>query len=1527
LLTLTLAVFPFRCFRVWRRKTVAALHRLLSAKLQIGGLLLLLAAPRTLGGEVVAWGSATNLATGLTNVMAISGGLSLIGDGTVMSGDTNLIAGLSNIVGVAGGTLHGAALGADGRVAVWGDNSFGELEVPVNLTNAIAISAGEGRTLVLRSDGSLTAWGLNAYGNASIPAGLGTVVAIVCGGYHNLVLRSDGTVAAWGYNANGQCNVPFGLNNVVQIAAGYNHSVALQADGTVLAWGWNNSGQINLPAGLSNVVAVGTGFEHNLALRADGTLVTWGANGSGQCTIPDGLTHVVAVSGLGYFSAALTDTVLAPRVVQQPLNATILAGTPAMFRTAAVGAPPCSYQWRFNHTNLAGAGMSALPLAAATPALAGVYSVVISNAYGSVESSDATLTVLPLIITNHPVSQTWYGGDTASFQAGAIGQGPLGYQWRFNGADLPAQTNSTLSLVGIGTNQAGSYSVLVSNVYGAVESSNALLTVIPLSISTPPTNRTIYSGENADFNVAAIKNGPFSYQWRFNQADLPGATNASLSLSGVAASQAGSYSVLVSNPYGSIQSPGATLTVVEAAPKILAQPSNGVTWPGGGVAFRVVADGSKPLSYRWRFNGVEIAAATNATLVVWPVTTSNVGNYSVLVSNYVLVTPSATATLTLSALPLAAWGGVSALPATLTNPVAIAAGYDHCLALKPDGTVVAWGSVTTVPSYVTNIVAIAAGDRQSWALQSGGSLLAWGQSINSSTGLLGNVVAISAGYDWLAHPGYRNGLLAVRADGSVVGLGATLSVSNTPPGLNSVVSVAAGTYHYLALRSDGTVKAWSDYSDYNANQVPAQLRDVVAIAAGFRHSVALKADGTVAAWGQNAYGSYSGMTSVPAGLSNVVAIAAGQVHSLALRADGSIVAWGANGSGQTNVIPYLPSAAAVAGGWNYSLALPARSDPVMVRQPQSASGLPGQPVLLSIGAVSHDPLTYQWQFNGQNLQGATNSYYEIPALVRSLQGGYSVIITSPSATRTSAVARVSMSGNALVAWGNGSQGQTNVPPGLDATAVAGGLGHTIALRRDGSVAAWGWNTYTVTNLPGSVSNGVSAVAAGATHNLALRTNHTVVAWGDSSSGKTTVPANLSNVIAIAAGSTYSLALKLDGKTTQWGALAPPPAGLSNLVAISGGYNHVAALKADGSVVSWGSTPPAVSANSNIVAVAAGNGFTLVLKTDGQVSATGNNAFGQTTVPAGLSNVVAIAAGGYSALAVKADGTPVGWGRPDFNLKPPPAGLSNVVALAGGDTHSLALLGSADPAIVRQPAPVYANVYSHVLLSVGACSSQPMSFQWRLNGTDLPGATNWWLNLHAVQAQDSGSYSVRVSNGLAAAVSADALVFVSNTAPFILRQPVGQTNVGGASAAFTITADGSAPLHYQWLRNGVALDAATGSSLALGNLARSNQAAYSVVLSNPFGSLVSTNAYLRVLVPQTLFGIRAADGPFVLLSADSDGGALTALDPGHFEIQASTNLLDWAVPTHVPTVTNGMLQWTDEASPDFPQRFYRMVEKP
>jgi alpha-tubulin suppressor-like RCC1 family protein len=326
----------------------------------------------------------------------------------------------------------------------------------------------------------------------------------------------------------------------------------------------------------------------------------------------------------------------------------------------------------------------------------------------------------------------------------------------------------------------------------------------------------------------------------------------------------------------------------------------------------------------------------------------------------------------------------------LKGVTAIAAGGAHTLVLKNDGTVWGWGfnvygelgdgtnssrdwDHAGQVSNLTGVTTVAAGQDHSLALKSDGTIWAWGWN---PRGVLGDGTEIDRntpvqvvnlnGAKAIAGGVYHT--VALKNDGTVWGWGrnfegqlgdGTRIDHNTAvqvPDLSGVTCVAAGDLYSLALKSDGTVWAWgaNDHGQLGdgttiQRNAPVPLRnlsEIASVAAGAEHSLALKTDGTVWAWGKNAEGELGDGTTTDAltpvkvkDLSGVAAIAAHNLHNLALRTiqsplDGIVQAWGYNGQGQlgdgsminrsspVSVPPaYLSGVAAIAVGDSHSLAL------------------------------------------------------------------------------------------------------------------------------------------------------------------------------------------------------------------------------------------------------------------------------------------------------------------------------------------------------------------------------------------------------------------------------------------------------------------------------------------------------------------------------------------------------------------------------------------------------------------------------
>jgi hypothetical protein len=173
-----------------------------------------------------------------------------------------------------------------------------------------------------------------------------------------------------------------------------------------------------------------------------------------------------------------------------------------------------------------------------------------------------------------------------------------------------------------------------------------------------------------------------------------------------------------------------------------------------------------------------------------------------------------------------------------------------------------------------------------------------------------------------------------------------------------------------------------------------------------------------------------------------------------------------------------------------------------------------------------------------------------------------------------------------------------------------------------------------------------------------------------------------------------------------------------------------------------------------------------------------------------------------------------------------------------------------PAITSQPTGVSAIVGQNVTFTVSASGSSSLSYQWRKNGTDILGATSASYTLSSVQLGDAANYSVVVSNSAGTVTSNNALLSVATpaVAPSITSHPTNQSVTAGTAVVFSVNASGTAPLTYQWRKDGAALAGATSSSLSIASASAANAGTYSVAVSNSAGSVISNSATLTVTEP-------------------------------------------------------------------------------
>jgi hypothetical protein len=454
---------------------------------------------------------------------------------------------------------------------------------------------------------------------------------------------------------------------------------------------------------------------------ADSSTVNWyvdgvlarsftGLTSPGWDSVVIGSVGAGSTSGEAWFDDLMVEYYDPPVIVTSPASRTNAAGTTASFTVVATNTVT-GFQWRKNGVALAdggrisGATTPTLQISNVTGSDAASYDVVVSNGAGPAYSGAAQLWVSPTI-TSQPLSRTNVPGTTAWFTVAAEGQPPLFYRWLkdgnalTDGGNVTGATTDTLLIGSVNHADEGAYSVVVSNAAGVVTSATATLTVAdPPVILTQPQSQAVAAGSTVTFSVVATGTPPLSYQWRFNEAPIPGATSSSLTLTNVQAADAGAYSVEVTNAAGAAISDDAVLTV-NTPPTLLPIPDR-VAHAGELVAFTAVAsdpDSGQTLTFSLD-PGAPAGANLNPTngLFAWLTTPAdaNTTNFiTVRVTDDGTPSLSAAATFTVVLVPPPLLTSVSVSNGAVTLVWSAIAGRTYRVESKDDLTAPSWTPLT-----------------------------------------------------------------------------------------------------------------------------------------------------------------------------------------------------------------------------------------------------------------------------------------------------------------------------------------------------------------------------------------------------------------------------------------------------------------------------------------------------------------------------------------------------------------------------------------------------------------------------------------------------------------------------------------------------------------------------------------------------------------------------------------------------------------------------------------------------------------
>ncbi len=832
------------------------------------------------------------------------------GDGTVESRsapipvtDTGILDG-KIVIDIKAGADHTVALCSDGTVVTWGDNSSGQLGRPGGSSNVpvavdqsgvlagktvTAIAAGQFFSLALCSDGTLAAWGRNnvgqlgngSFANSQVPVSVDqtgildgkSVTSIVCGSTNSIALCSDGTLAMWGHGTSGSLGngdtshapVPVAVDQsgvlaekaVAGISAGDRHVLAWTPDGTLAGWGLNTSGQLGDDSTITRRVPV--------AVSDD--------------VLKEGERFIAATSGYSH-TIALVASPLPPLPLVEVMAATGVSGTSAVIN-GGVNARKnfLTLSFEFGIDQDYGNVVAPVPelLAgrldtAVTGVLSGLqpgttyhYRLVAASHGWSVASENMTFTTL---------------SDNARLASIDVSRGILGPDFiNENGRYFVSVPHDVESMVVNAVTDHPGASLEINGMPVAGGSASPPISLLP---GTTQIAIHVTAEDGITTKSYAVSATRLPERFAFDSA-----VDAILTVDGFSAR--GTMADLKLN---FAPATGALLTVVRntgLAP-IVGEFSNlahgeRITLTHDGVDYDFVAN---------YFGG-----DGNDLVLHW----ADTDVYGWGLNSHCKLGDGGTANG--SAMVRASIDGATVFE--------VATGYLHSLALRSDGRVASWGynlqgqlglgdydhrhTPLIVPAIGAlegkTVVAVAAGAYHSLALCDDGTVASLGFN---NHGQLGNGTRETSAVS-----------VAVRLDGVLAG--------------KRVVAIAAGSYHSLALCSDGTVAAWG-YNDEgqlgdgtsagSAEPVVTSIggRKAVMIRVGQYHTLALCDDGGLMAWGYNGRGQLGdGTTSdrhLPVDISTsgalvgktLTSFSAGGMHTLAVADDGALIVWGANPNGQ-----------------------------------------------------------------------------------------------------------------------------------------------------------------------------------------------------------------------------------------------------------------------------------------------------------------------------------------------------------------------------------------------------------------------------------------------------------------------------------------------------------------------------------------------------------------------------------------------------------------------------------------------------
>ena len=1093
---------------------------------------------------------------------------------------------------------------------------------------------------------------------------------------------------------------------------------------------------------------------------------------------------------------------------------------------------------------------------------AGPYTVVVTNVAGSLTSQVATLAVLvPPTIASQPQSASNVLDTTATFSVTASGTAPLAYQWRFYGTNLSGQISTTLSRANVRTNDAGPYTVVVTNMAGSLTSQVATLTVlVPPTIASQPQSRTNMLGTTASFSVTAFGTAPLAYQWRFNGLEIAGATATNLTLSNVQLTNAGSYVVVVTNVAGVVTSTVAVLTVWPFGSL------DHFTWDGipspqrvnQAFPVRIAARDSLNNTVS-NFSGTASLSGTDGPYTMFsgsglfPVSFSSttVGNYFTpnvdLLVTHVVHYGGSQVSLWMADGTLLASEAVSNpsgwMTTALNTPLVLQAGQEYCVSCYSSTNYVTPGFSTFTHGSM-GYSRLASGD----TFPDGEPLLTqfWVDiRYTVPITITPTVSGAFSGGSWDGNITVTQACAALTLtadDGG--GHGGTSGTISVLPLLPQPAFTAAPTNGLAPLRAyftNLTTGATSYTWQFGNGQTSSLPSPACTYSNAGSYTVKLTA---VGAGGTNSLSrtNFIVVTNPPPVIGVTPASYDFLVVPIGTTAQTTFVVTNVGGMTLHGTAVVAPPFAIVSGS-NYTVAAYSAANVVVSFTPPAEYGFAGRVIFSSDGGISTNYVT------GAGLAAVM----PIASFTANPTSGCVPLTVTFTDTSTGTIT------NRFWDFGDGTTGNVATSLITHAYNLSGTNAVTLIVSGPLGTSTNRKSSYiVVTNLPPLTlaealdTPGWTWTTGG---DASWFTERTVTHDG--------VDAAQSGAITDSQASWLETTVAGPGTLTFWWKVSSEQDWDYLEFHVNGSQRAFISGE-----VAWQQKSITLGSGTNTLRWR-------YWKDD--VSSAGQDrgwvdevsfapSFPSITAQPQSQTVIQGAAAGFSMTAAGAEPLHYQWWFNGAALSGATSNSCSILAASTNDGGNYLVVVTNDsgsvtsavaaltvlvpPSIAAQPQRQTVIQRAGAGFGVTAAGTEPLQYQWWFKGAALSGATSNSYSMLAASTNDAGDYFVVVTNAAGNVTSAVATLTVL-VPPSIVTQPHDQTVIQGAVAGFSVTAVGTEPLQYQWWFKGAALSGATSNSYSILAASTNNAGNYLVVVTNDSGSVTSAVASLTVFVPPSI----------------------------------------------------------------------------